>query len=206
MSKKVAIYAWCPVDKVRAEREALLMTAYIEANGYELIDTYMDQEKPLRNKFTKEQERIIADCQNGRIELILVYSFKRFTPSTSMIIFKRMLLMDSMGIDFKIFKCPLMDSTVSEEHKKHVIQFLQAMVNNDQHIFQSRMLSPRLIGKKLGRPAIPLEVKERLMELLAEKRSKQEIAQLLNIKLSTVKKYAQLLKEQTGTNNITPLL
>ena len=68
-------------DKASLKTQQERLTAYAQAHGYEIVDTYADVGSGKDTKCT-ELDRLLNDCKIGRVNLVLVTKLDRITRST----------------------------------------------------------------------------------------------------------------------------
>lgn len=77
---KTAIYARVSTDEQAEQNQVVILEKWAADRGWQVIDTYCDVGSAWQQKGDrKELNRLLQDCQRGKINLILVYDLSRLT-------------------------------------------------------------------------------------------------------------------------------
>lgn len=118
--KKIRVAAYCRVSTDQEEQlnsfenQVEYYTRYIKENpAYEMVDIYADEGISGTNvKKRKEFQRLIADCEAGKIDLVLVKSISRFARNThDCLTYSRKLKNLGIGIFFEKEHINTLDAT-----------------------------------------------------------------------------------------------
>ena len=182
--KRVVIYSRVSTTDQTCENQINLLQSIVDQNGWELIDTYIDQGisgSKGRDK-RPEFDRLCKDMVRRKFEKVLVWDISRLGRSLQHLV---EFLNEAMAVncDMYIHQSGLDTSTPSGRMLFQMVgvfsEFEREMISERVKLGLQRVKSS---GKKLGRPKrINAIIQTEVMKLSAEGKSLTAIAKALSI-------------------------
>ncbi len=152
---KVALYARVSTEEQTEQNQIAVLERWAADRGWQILDTYRDVGSAWKTSGDRaEMRRLLADCQRGRVNLVLVYDLSRLTRKGPL----DMLLALKQFADNGAQVYSYMESWLNVPSEFHPV--LVALYGYFAELF-SRQLSARTKagleraraeGKRLGRP------------------------------------------------------
>ena len=182
--QRVVIYGRVSTQDQTCENQVQLLKQIIEHNGWELIDTYLDQGISGTKGRTKRPEfdRLCKDMVRRKFDKVMVWDISRLGRSLQHLV---EFLNEAMAVncDMYIHQSGLDTSTPSGRMLFQMVgvfsEFEREMISERVKLGLQRVKSN---GKKLGRPKrINANIQTEVMKLSAEGKSLTAIAKTLSI-------------------------
>ena len=163
------------------------MRQMVEARGWTLVDSYVDEGISGSKDSRPELNRLMADAHKRRFDVVLVWKFDRFARSVSHLL-RALETFASLGVSF-VSLSEQIDTTTP--YGKMVFTILGAVAELERALIQERVRAgvrnAKAKGKTLGRPRASVDA-QRIMALRAQGRTIREIASELGYSRSLVHK------------------
>jgi DNA invertase Pin-like site-specific DNA recombinase len=167
---------------------------FITARAWSLVDSYLDVGFSGSKDRRPELDRLMADAQRRKFDVIIVWKFDRFARSVSHLL-RALETFDSLGIAF-VSLSEQMDTTTPAG--RMVFTVLGAVAELERSLIVERvragLRNARAKGKTLGRPRRVLDSSQ-IARLRAQGRGWKAIARELDCGVSTVLRVAQIASQ-----------
>lgn len=170
--------------------------ALLQARGWDLVDTYIDDGVSGAKESRPELDRMLADAEEGRLDVVAVWKLDRLGRSLSHLL--RVLDgLTALGIEFVSVKDSGIDTT--SPAGRLMLQMLGAFAEFERAMISERVKAgvqrARRQGKVFGRPRQELDL--RAAKLLIEQgHSVREVADLLGVPRTTLRRRLSEAKAQ----------
>lgn len=169
------------------DNQLLVLREYCRKMDYQIINEYMDEVSggtSDRPSFKK----LFADAAKRKFDLVLFWSLDRWTREGTRATIKYMEQLESYGVGFKSYSEQYIDSCGI--FKDVIISLLSTLAKQEKIRISERVKAGLARTKKKGgRPAVQLEVIEKIKELKSKGFSNRSIGKDLKISHSTVGLY-----------------
>ena len=184
---KAAIYVRVSTDKQELENQRRQLIAFCERSGWEVFKIYSDiisGSKEQRPGFSQ----MFRDAHKKLFDVVLFWDLSRFSRSGVLYTLEKLKELEYIGIRWKSYNEPYIDS--GGVFKDVVVSMLAAVAQIEREKISERTKAglerARAEGKRLGRPKVRDEVRDKVMELWNQGKSKYRISKELGISTSTV--------------------
>jgi DNA invertase Pin-like site-specific DNA recombinase len=184
---KAAIYA--RVSTTNHGQDVTLQTRdlqqFAEARGWHLVDAYIDAGVSGAKDSRPELNRLMADAQHRKFDVVLVWKLDRFGRSLRHLV-NALAELEDLGIAFVSFTDNLDLSTPSG---RLMFQVIAAMSEFERSLIQERvragMRNAKAKGRPIGRPRVNVDLAE-LARLRDSGASLRAIAALLGVSVGKI--------------------
>ena len=208
MKRTVAIYARVSTsDKDQnPETQLLPLRSYAGLRGWEVFNTYVDKESGRFEKKRKREafNRMLADARKRKFDILLVFRYSRFARSTKDLV-DALGDFEALGIDFVSYSENI-DTTTSHGRFFTVIAaFAQLESDTISENVKAGLTRARQQGKRLGRPPVSEDSKERIIEVGQRNGSMKKTAKELGKPYATVHKVVSACKDKADITEVREL-
>jgi DNA invertase Pin-like site-specific DNA recombinase len=199
-SMRVALYGRVSTSDKGQDPEMQLreLREYCERRGWKISEEYVDAGVSGSKDSGPALNRLMADAQRRRFDVVLVWRFDRFARSVSHLL-RALELFQSLGIDFVSLSESVDTSTPTG---KMVFTVLGAVAELERSLICERvkagLRNARAKGKRLGRPRVFVS-EHRIQMLRGLGVSWREIAEELGVGVGTVHRTAQARSKNGST-------
>jgi len=184
---KCAIYCRVSTRDQSVEMQLVQLREYAQRRGWEIAGEYIDEAVSGIKKRRPGLDRLMADCQQRRIDVVLVWKFDRFARSVTHLT-QALETFQSLGIDFISYSQNLDTSTPMG---KMLFVILGAVGELERDLIRERTEAGRQVartrGVKFGRRSVVTpEVRDRIFALRKGGQTFAYISNLLGIGEATV--------------------
>jgi DNA invertase Pin-like site-specific DNA recombinase len=175
---------------------------HCDRRGWKVAGEYVDVGISGAKDKRPELDRLMADAQKRKFDVVVVWKFDRFARSVSHLL-RALEHFQALGIEFVSLTEGVDTSTAAG---KMVFTVLGAVAELERSLIAERvkagLRNARAKGKKLGRPKVILDA-SKIAKLRAQGLGWKKIARELGVGVGTVLRIAQEGRE-SGSKNITP--
>ena len=184
---KCAIYCRVSTRDQSVEMQLVQLREYAKRRGWEIADEYVDEAVSSIKKRRPGLDRLMADCQQRLVDVVLVWKFDRFARSVTHLT-QALETFQSLGIDFISYSQNLDTSTPMG---KMLFVILGAVGELERDLIRERTEAGRQVartrGVKFGRRSVVTpEVRDRIFALRKGGQTFAYISNLLGIGEATV--------------------
>ena len=184
---KCAIYCRVSTRDQSVEMQLVQLREYAQRRGWEIADEYIDEAVSGIKKKRPGLDRLMADCQQRLVDVVLVWKFDRFARSVTHLT-QALETFQSLGIDFISYSQNLDTSTPMG---KMLFVILGAVGELERDLIRERTEAGRQVartrGVKFGRRCVVTpEVRDRIFALRKGGQTFAYISNLLGIGEATV--------------------
>ena len=184
---KCAIYCRVSTRDQSVEMQLVQLREYAQRRGWEIADEYVDEAVSGIKKRRPGLDRLMADCQQRLVDVVLVWKFDRFARSVTHLT-QALETFQSLGIDFISYSQNLDTSTPMG---KMLFVILGAVGELERDLIRERTEAGRQVargrGVKFGRRSVVTpEVRDRIFALRKGGQTFAYISNLLGIGEATV--------------------
>ena len=184
---KCAIYCRVSTRDQSVEMQLVQLREYAQRRGWEIADEYIDEAVSGIKKKRPGLDRLMADCQQRLVDVVLVWKFDRFARSVTHLT-QALETFQSLGIDFISYSQNLDTSTPMG---KMLFVILGAVGELERDLIRERTEAGRQVartrGVKFGRRSVVTpEVRDRIFALRKGGQTFAYIAGLLRIGEATI--------------------
>ena len=182
---KVAIYVRVSTKGQELDNQLLQLREYAKKSGWEIYKEYCDiisgkeQSRPA-------YDQLFNDAHKKLFDIVLFWDISRFSRAGTLFTLQKLKELDNLGIQWHSYQDKYLSSV--GEFKDVVISILATLAKIEREKISERtkagLQRAKAQGKKLGRPSIPKEVVDKVIEYLKEgKLSYSQISQLVTYKI-----------------------
>src|SRR5438270_2600327 len=184
---KCAIYCRVSTRDQSVEMQLVQLREYAQRRGWEIADEYIDEAVSGIKKKRPGLDRLMADCQQRLVDVVLVWKFDRFARSVTHLT-QALETFQSLGIDFISYSQNLDTSTPMG---KMLFVILGAVGELERDLIRERTEAGRQVarrrGVKFGRKTVVTpEIRDRIFALRRGGQTFAYIAGLLRIGEATI--------------------
>lgn len=185
---RVALYARVSTTNGQSpEMQLLDLREYASRRGWDVFGEYVDNGVSGAKESRPELNRLMADAQRRRFDIVLCWKVDRFGRSLRHLV-NALADLNAYGVAFVSLRDNLDLSTPSG---RLMFQIIGAMAEFERSLIQERvkagLRNAKLKGKTLGRPPLTLD-RERIARLRASGASIREISTQLEVSTATIHK------------------
>lgn len=210
---RVALYLRISTKDGRqdSDNQRLQLQALCERSGYQIVETYIDNESGRKGKREREAfSRLFTDAAQRQFDLVLFWSLDRFSREGIRKTIHYLQQLDGFGVRFKSFTEPYLDT--GNELVATIVLAVLSYIAQQEAIKISERTKAGLArtvkqGTKLGRPPKYDQYKETLQQLKTEGASIRQMHAATKLSTSTIQDYLRRLgaeKDCTSLTTITP--
>ncbi len=187
---KVAIYARVSTeDKGQdTENQLIQLREFCKARNYEIYKEYTEQVTGTGKKKREVFEQMLEDARKGKFQVLLVWSYDRFSRAGLSDI-KYLLQLNDWNVKFISYQEPFLDTTT--EMGELLIPIFAWIAKQEAKMISQRtkagLRRAVLEGKKLGRPKKQTDV-DKIISLRKEGKTLEEIAKIVGVSKETVRR------------------
>jgi DNA invertase Pin-like site-specific DNA recombinase len=189
----VAIYARVSTDRQTAELQLHELREYVKRSGWVILKEYIDEGYSGVNTKRPAFAQMLSDARKKKFQIVLVWKLDRLGRSLKDLI-TTLDELGHLGIDFISYENQLDTSTPTG---KLVFQIIGAVAEFEKDIIRERVVAglanARRKGKRLGRPTIPPDTRDKAQVLRAQGLSYRQIGHTLRVGESTVRNWLKIL-------------
>jgi len=184
---KCAIYCRVSTRDQSVEMQLVQLREYAQRRGWEIADEYIDEAVSGIKKKRPGLDRLMADCQQRLVDVVLVWKFDRFARSVTHLT-QALETFQALGIDFVSYSQNLDTSTPMG---KMLFVIIGAVGELERDLIRERTEAGRQVartrGVKFGRRSVVTpEVRDRIFALRKGGQTFAYISNLLGIGEATV--------------------
>ena len=184
---KCAIYCRVSTRDQSVEMQLVQLREYAQRRGWEIADEYVDEAVSGIKKRRPGLDRLMADCQQRLVDIVLVWKFDRFARSVTHLT-QALETFQALGIDFVSYSQNLDTSTPMG---KMLFVIVGAVGELERDLIRERTEAGRQVargrGVKFGRRSVVTpEVRDRIFALRKGGQTFAYISNLLGIGEATV--------------------
>ena len=187
---KVAIYARVSTeDKGQdTENQLIQLREFCKARNYEIYKEYTEQVTGTGKKKREVFEQMLEDARKGKFQVLLVWSYDRFSRAGLSDI-KYLLQLNDWNVKFISYQEPFLDTTT--EMGELLIPIFAWIAKQEAKMISQRtkagLRRAVLEGKKLGRPKKQTDV-DKIISLRKEGKTLEEIAKIVGVSKETIRR------------------
>ena len=187
---KVAIYARVSTeDKGQdTENQLIQLREFCKARNYEIYKEYTEQVTGTGKKKREVFEQMLEDARKGKFQVLLVWSYDRFSRAGLSDI-KYLLQLNDWNVKFISYQEPFLDTTT--EMGELLIPIFAWIAKQEAKMISQRtkagLRRAILEGKKLGRPKKQTDV-DKIISLRKEGKTLEEIAKIVGVSKETIRR------------------
>jgi DNA invertase Pin-like site-specific DNA recombinase len=184
---KCAIYCRVSTRDQSVEMQLVQLREYAQRRGWEIADEYVDEAVSGIKKRRPGLDRLMADCQQRLVDVVLVWKFDRFARSVTHLT-QALETFQALGVDFVSYSQNLDTSTPMG---KMLFVIVGAVGELERDLIRERTEAGRQVargrGVKFGRRSVVTpEVRDRIFALRKGGQTFAYISNLLGIGEATV--------------------
>lgn len=190
---KVAIYARVSKTKQELENQIQLLSKFAKDKGYEIYKIYKDIATG-KNADRDGLRELKQDAWQGKFDIVLVFALDRLTREGMVKTVSLIEYFTQARVGVLSYSEPYLDTT-NELVRNLLIALLSSISKAEREKISERTKAglerARRQGKKIGRPPVDGELKEKALKLLGTgKYSLREIANKVGVSHSLVAKWS----------------
>lgn len=195
---KIVLYMRVSTDDQTNENQRIRLDETVNQRGWTLVDTYQDQESGAKRS-RPGLDQLLKDARAGRFDLVLVTKVDRISRS----------LQDLLEIAAKLGEYNVSLSftdqpiDISSSMGKAFFQILGAFAELERSMIIERtkagLRRARREGKRIGRPPLHHETRNKVQRLREKGKSMREISRETGLSIGTVHK---TLTEKEGESPV----
>jgi DNA invertase Pin-like site-specific DNA recombinase len=190
---KIAIYARVSTEDKGQDPENQLRELRQWCNGHDVVREYVDRESGRTAKRPMFAE-LFDDAAKRKFDLVLFWSLDRFSREGMMPTILHLQRLASYGVSFHSYTEAHL-STDNELVRNILLALLASLAKVEAQKISERtkagMARAKAKGKRIGRPALAMGIREEISERAASGMAPAAIAKALGIDRKSVAKYAQ---------------
>lgn len=174
---------------------------YAELRGWTVFDSYVDESGHFEKKGKREAfGRMMADARKRKFDIVLVFRYSRFARSTKD-------LVDALG-DFEALSIDFVSSFENIDTTSHgrfftvIAAFAQLESDTISENVKAGLARARQEGKRLGRPPLSENSKERIIEVWQRNGSIKSTAKELSKPYARVHKVVTAYRDKADISNV----
>jgi DNA invertase Pin-like site-specific DNA recombinase len=183
---RIGIYARVSTKDQSCELQVRDLRAYCTARGFDLIREYVDVGQSGAKDSRPELNKLMDDARKRQFDAIVVWRFDRFARSTKHLL-SALEEFRSMGIQFISYQENIETSSALGQA---LFTIVSAVAQLERDLIRERVIAgirnARANGKKLDRPMRAVDP-DRILEMIAEGQTLEQIAEKLGIGYGTVR-------------------
>ena len=183
---RIGIYARVSTKDQSCELQVRDLRAYCAARGFDLIREYVDVGQSGAKDSRPELNKLMDDARKRQFDAIVVWRFDRFARSTKHLL-SALEEFRSMGIQFISYQENIETSSALGQA---LFTIVSAVAQLERDLIRERVIAgirnARANGKKLDRPMRAVDP-DRILEMIAEGQTLEQIAEKLGIGYGTVR-------------------
>jgi len=167
--KKVAVYVRVSTKGQELNNQLIQLRKYAEKSEWEIFKEYCDVisgKEESRPAFDK----MYADAHKKLFDIVVFWDISRFSRSGTLFTLQKLKELENLGIDWHSYQDKYFSSL--GEFKDVVISIMATLAKIERQKISDRTKAglARAVseGKKLGRPSIPPDVVQKVLDLLDE--------------------------------------
>jgi DNA invertase Pin-like site-specific DNA recombinase len=193
---RIAIYARVSTDDKGQDPENQLrqLRQWCANIGHELLQEYVDHESGRKGVNGRKQfAALFEDAHKRRFDCVLFWSLDRFSREGMVPTILHLQRLAACGVGFHSYTEPNL-ATDNELVRDILLALLASLAKQEAKRISERvkagMARAKAQGKRVGRPAIALKLKEQIAERIAAGETAYAVAKDLEIDRHTAAKYA----------------
>jgi DNA invertase Pin-like site-specific DNA recombinase len=193
---RIAIYARVSTDDKGQDPENQLrqLRQWCANAGHELMHEYVDRESGRKGINGRKQfAALFEDAHKRRFDCVLFWALDRFTREGMVPTILHLQRLAACGVGFHSYTEPHL-ATDNELVRDILLALLASLAKQEAKRISERvkagMARAKAQGKRVGRPAIPLRLKQQIAERIAAGETAYAVAKILGIDRHTAAKYA----------------
>ena len=193
--KRVALYARVSTAEKGQDSETQLrqFREYTQARGWQITAEFVDYASGTTEE-RSQYKAMMEAAKKRKIDLVLVWRYDRFAQSMQALV-NDLKGFQALGVDFISYQENIDTTTPTGELVFHV---MASLAQFDSSLISQRvkagMARAKAQGKHIARPALPVELQRRILELHQQGLAMNKISKHLGIAYGTVYNYAPKLK------------
>lgn len=200
--KKVAIYVRVSTtDKGQdVENQIVQLKEFCKRRDFEIIKIYQDNETGKHGrKERKAFDQMFKDAHKAKFEMLIIWALDRFSRQGPQMDFNYLKLLDDCGVRFHSYTQEFL-STENELIRNILIALMSSFAKYEREMISVRTKAglerAKKNGVKLGRKGMDPEDEERLLQLLKDGISNNQVAEKMGIHRQTVLKKKKKFKKE----------
>lgn len=187
--RKVLAAAYARVSTLNSGQDPTMQTRelreFCERRGWEIFDCYVDNGASGKKDSRPQLNRMMRDAHARKFDVVVCWRFDRFSRSVSHLC-RALETFNALDIQF-VSLCEQVDTNTPTG--KLVFTILGAVAEGERNLIAERvragLKNARAKGKRLGRPAKPVDVAQ-ISSLRAAGHSWRSIARMMKLSVGTV--------------------
>jgi DNA invertase Pin-like site-specific DNA recombinase len=156
--------------------------------GWTVVAEYVDEGVSGAKESRPELDRMLADAQGGRFDLVAVWKLDRLGRSLQHLL-RLLANLADWGVGFASLRDAGIDTTTPTG--RLMLQILGALAEYERELIRERVIAgvrrAQAQGKHCGRPRVDLELRP-AVAMLNEGRGLREVAKILGVSRSTLRR------------------
>ena len=192
---RIAIYARVSTDDKGQDPENQLrqLREWCANAGHKLVQEFVDHESGRKGVNGRKQfAALFEDAHKRRFDCVLFWALDRFTREGMVPTIMHLQRLASSGVGFRSYTEPHL-ATDNELVRDILLALLASLAKQETKRISERvkagMARAKAQGKRVGRPAIALRLKQQIAERIAAGETAYRIAKDLRLDRHTVAKY-----------------
>ena len=166
---KVAVYVRVSTDKQELENQLLQLREYAVKSNWEIYNEYKEIVSGKENK-RKQYDQMFQDAHKKLFDGVLFWSLDRFSRSGTLFTLQKLKELDNLDIFWHSYQDPYIST--AGEWKDVIISIMSTLAQIERQRISERtkagLQRVKAKGRKLGRKAIPDNVKKEVFALLKQ--------------------------------------
>ena len=184
---RVGIYCRVSTRDQSVDMQLVQLREYAQRRGWEIVTEYIDEAVSGIKKRRPGLDKLMADCHQRRIDVVLVWKFDRFARSVTHLT-QALETFQSLGIDFVSYSQNIDTSTPMG---RMLFVILGAVAELERDLIRERTQAGRDVARRRGvkfgrRSVVTPEIRDRIFALRKGGQTFAYIADLLGIGEATV--------------------
>jgi DNA invertase Pin-like site-specific DNA recombinase len=192
---KVAIYARVSTHDGRQDPQNQLreLRAWVSSAGHELAHEYIDQESGRKSTDKRKQfAALFEDASRRKFDCVLFWALDRFSREGMVPTIGYLQRLDSCGVRFHSYTEAHLN-TDNELVRNILLALLSSLAKVEVQKLSDRtkagLARAKANGKKLGRPGLPVYIRQEIQKRLERGETAYRVAKALKVDQKTVAKY-----------------
>lgn len=185
---RVAIYCRVSTSKQELENQLAALQAVAPQRGYEIVTVYTDVATG-KSEAREGFKRMLEDAARGKFQAVFVWALDRLSREG---LGKTVYLiehLDRLGVRVISYSEPYLDTT-NELARNILLAVLATLAKAEREKISERTKAGlqrlKRQGRKLGRPALPEDMKARILDLAAAGQGIRAIGRMVKVSPTTV--------------------
>jgi len=166
---KAALYTRVSTKGQELDNQLLQLRRYCEKSNWDIYDEYCDVISG-KEESRPRYDELFKDAHQKKFDIVLFWDISRFARSGTLFTLQKLKELENLGIDWHSYEDKYLSSM--GEFKDIVISILATLAKIEREKISERTKAGlervKAQGKKLGRPTIPQETVDEVLQHLKE--------------------------------------